>query len=176
MKSNLKIVFAGVFTIFLGACATTSPLPVKADIVAVNQNAGADLLRKSVGKLDPALPIISVSFSSVDDLERSSSFGRIASQQVASTFVNSGFTVNEVLFRDSLYVKDGSGEFMLSRNLSKITAAHSVQAVIVGTYAVGQDEIYVSSKVIDARTRMILASNDYTMPLDANLKKLLLND
>ena len=141
-------------------------------LIERNHIAGNELVKLSTGQLD-GRPIITASFVNIDDLMDSSSFGRITSQHVATQFTFSGYHVEEMLLRKNVYIKQQEGEFLLSRELRNISAEHNAQAVIVGTYAVGNKHVYVTAKVIDASNSKVVASYDYEILIDKDVINLL---
>jgi hypothetical protein len=68
------------------------------------------------------------------------------------------------------------GEFMLSRELKEVSTEHNVQAVVMGTYSLARDLVYISSSVINPSDSTIRATYDYAIPLGANTARLLQND
>ncbi len=136
-----------------------------ADILGTSHKAANALIAKAGKQLQSGRPVIAASFVSIDNLFQSSSFGRIVSQQVSSQFSNKGFAVVEMLLRKNVYIKSQSGEFLLSREIQNISAEHNAQAVIVGTYAQGRNSLFVTAKVIDAASNIVIASHDYVLPM-----------
>ena len=74
--------------------------------------------------------------------------------------------------RDSIYMKEKEGEFLLSRNIKDVSAAHAAQAVVVGTYARTKKEVLVSAKLVQADNSKILASCDLKVRLSRSLMDL----
>jgi len=157
----------------LSGCYTHNINAPKSHLVEQNHAAGSFLIKDAGADLNKAKTIIAASFVNIDNLSHSSSFGRIASQQIATKFTNAGFNVVEILLSTTLIVQQQKGEFLLSRELQKISLKQSAQAVIVGTYAVGRNYVYITSKVIDAINSKTIASCDYKIPLDSDIKELL---
>lgn len=177
---KIGIVLAAGLAIFLAGCeglpsANSRPEPVKADIVGTSHEAADILLQRSAGKLDPAKSIIAATFVNIDNLDKASSFGRIVSEQVASRFSEQGYSVVEMLLRNNVYIKQRQGEFLLSRELRSISSEHNAQAVIVGTYALGRKNVYVTARLIRSKDSIILASYDYSLPLDHDVSFMLKN-
>ncbi len=143
---------------------------------AINHNhvAAQKLVDHVRGRLDTGRPLIAASFVNINDLSESSSLGRSISQQFATIFTNNGYRVIELLLRKDIYIKQDSGEFLLSRELKNISHHHQAQAVIVGTYAVGETRVYVTAKVVNADTGIVLSAHDYSLPIDKDTKALLL--
>ncbi|MCP5441597.1 MAG: hypothetical protein H6968_00980 [Chromatiaceae bacterium] len=146
-----------------------------ADLLATSHQAAEALITKAGGRLQPSRPVIAASFVNIDNLFQSSTFGRMVSQQVVTQFSNKGFTVIEMLLRKNVYIKSQSGEFLLSRELQNISAEHNAQAVIVGTYAQGSRSLFVTAKVIDAVTNIVIASHDYVLPIGPDTSYMLRN-
>lgn len=177
MKRTIIISLSIVAVLFLSACGSSGYLRDEfvqpSNLVQRNHNAGAALLSRTGKEFNAGSPILYASFVNVDDLQSSSSLGRIMSQQVTTPFANSGFYVVEMLLRQNVYIKQREGEFLLSRELKNISDDHNAQAVIVGTYAVGTDNVFVSAKLIDVRNNKVLSSYDYPIPMDEDIKQLL---
>jgi len=177
--SKLGIILAASLLLGLAGCEgmprANKPEPVKADIVGSSHTAADVLVQRSTGALDPAKALIAATFVNIDNLEKTSSFGRIVSEQLATRFSESGFQVIEMLLRSDVYIKQRQGEFLLSRELRNISSEHNAQAVIVGTYAVGRKNVYVTARLIRSKDSVILASYDYSLPLDQDVSYMLKN-
>ena len=147
--------------------------PPVADVVGSSHSAADALMLRAANSLQVGETVIAASFVNVDDLEQSSSFGRIISQQVSSQFANRGYRVVEMLLRNNVYIKQGGGEFLLSREVRNLSLAHNAQAVIVGTYAMGRKNILVTAKLIRATDSVVLSSVDYSLPIDPDVGHML---
>jgi len=177
MNKTIRISILLALIVLLSACGTSGYLRdqpfVKSNLVERNHAAGASLVAHSKGHVNSSSPILYASFVNVDDLQNSSSLGRIMSQQVTTPFTHKGYYVIEMILRQDAYIKQKEGEFLLSRELKNISADHNAQAVIVGTYAVGTANVYVTAKLVDVRNNMVIASYDYPIPLTEDIKQLL---
>jgi TolB-like protein len=109
--------------------------------------------------------IVVASFVDVNDLEKSSPFGRIMAEQIGSSFSQKGYKIVEMKLRqNSIFVDDeNKGEFLLSRNVKEISRNHNASAVIVGTYAQGYQKVYVSARIVNPVTSVILSACDYAL-------------
>ncbi|MFI3135478.1 MAG: FlgO family outer membrane protein [Methylococcaceae bacterium] len=139
-----------------------------------NHAAAQQLVDYAKIRLDARQPLIVASFVNINDLTESSPLGRSISQQFATVFTTNGYRVIEMLLRKDVYIKQDGGEFLLSRELKAISHDHHAQAVIVGTYAVGETRVYVTAKVINADTNIVISAHDYSVPIDKDTKALLL--
>ena len=149
---------------------------------AANYGAVAELLKRY-----PAAPATASNFSNsggnapfivatlvnIDQLEQSSTLGRLISEQVASRMSQLGYGVLELKVRNGVYMKRNEGEFLLSREIREVAAAHNAQGVVVGTYAEGANLLHVTLKLVDPSSSLVLAAHDYTLPLNRQVKSLL---
>lgn len=147
-----------------------------------NYNAANELMKRYQGpasasntsKGDGAgAPFIVATLVNIDQLEQSSTLGRLVSEQIASRMTQMGFSVVELKVRNSVYMKRNEGEFMLTREISDIASAHKAQAVVIGTYAESASMVYVNLKLVNPTNSRILAAYDYALPLDAMVRSLL---
>lgn len=145
-------------------------------IMNANYKAVDSLLKKLPVKLPKDSPILVASFVNLDDLSESSTFGRVVSEQIATRFKQKGYTTIELKLRTTVFIKKGSGEFLLSRELSDIGIKHNAQAVVVGTYAAASKKVYLTVRVINVSDSRILTSYDYTIPMSRDVFKMLLKD
>ena len=80
----------------------------------------------------------------------------------------------EMKLRNRAYMLKDQAELMLTREVGELVTSHNAQAVIVGTYAVSRDQVYINLKVIQPQRRIVLAAHDYTLPLNDENRLLLL--
>ncbi len=124
---------------------------------------------------DNSEPILVATLVNLDELESSSRLGRSISEQVASRLTQQGFKVIEVKLRGTLYVKKSEGEMLLSREVANIGKSYKAPAVIVGTYAPATNFVAINLKVVSAESQLAIAATDYGLPLDENIRRLLLS-
>lgn len=142
-------------------------------LIAVNYRAGDALLAQAKSTLGPTQPLIAATVVSIDNLDKSSTLGRLISEQVSARFSQAGYRMIEMKFRNSVYVRRNQGELMLTREIKDIAQSHDAQAVIVGTYGESDDFIYVNLKVIQPTTNVAIAVHDYTLPMNRTLKTMI---
>jgi TolB-like protein len=140
----------------------------------VNYKAVDSLLNKVQPKLPKDSPILIASFVNIDDLDDSSTFGRVVSEQFASRFKQRNYTTIEMKLRTNVFIREGSGEFLLSRELAEISTKHRAQAVVVGTYAVASKKVYLTARLINVSDGRVLSSHDYDIPISHDVFKMLL--
>lgn len=118
-------------------------------------------------------PMIAATFVDINNLRASSTFGRISSELFASALSQAGVRMREVKMRDSLFVEEKLGELILTREVKRLNAAYSANSILMGTYAVGSNRVYISARVVNTRDSMVLATADLSLPLDNNLRAML---
>jgi len=150
------------------------PYSTSSDVIISSNRAAANNLIRMAGKeIQPGANIIAASFANIDDLTQSSSFGRVTSQQLVSQLTASGYSVVDMLLRSDVYINPSQGEFLLSRAVNEISVEHNAHVVLVGTYAAGDDNVFVTAKLIRASDSVILASHDYVLPYTRDMRRLL---
>lgn len=163
----------------MGQTYTTSSgqiasLPRDVDMVAFNQMAADAMLQQAKGAVLNERPILVTSLVNIDDLTDTSSFGRITGEQIGSRLTQQGYRVTEIRLRqDNVLIRRKAGEFALSRDLVHLSQNQGAQAIMVGTYAIGMNMVYVTTKLVSPVNSQVLASSNYSMPLGPNARALL---
>lgn len=110
-------------------------------------------------RVDRSAPIMAVSFVNLHNMEQTSDFGRILSEEVSNNFFQFGYTIIEPRLREeTLTTHNENGEFALSRNLQNISPSLGAQAILSGTYAIADNSVAVSARVVHAQTKVLLAA------------------
>ena len=139
--------------------------------------ANRDAIQRLVAGLDiPKLagaPVLVATIVNVNDLRRASPLGRTLSEQYASQMVVSGFHVKELKLRGDVFVREETGELLLSREIKDIAHQHNAALVLVGTYSPAAQLTYVSLKLVRTDTGQIVRGYDYALPNDADINRLL---
>ena len=155
----------------LAGCATFSERPALAerprDLGGLIYM-GADKMIDSAHGLSTGKPIIVATTVNVDNLDASSTFGRLASQLVSSRLSQRGFLVKDVTYTGALVVTPQTGEMVLSREASRVAAENDAQAVVAASYAVGGEKIYLNLRLLAAADGRVLSTADLIVPLDVD--------
>ncbi|MBK8181705.1 MAG: hypothetical protein IPK63_01805 [Candidatus Competibacteraceae bacterium] len=162
----------------LGCASSSEEVPVRpiirdTNLIDANHNAADALLARAPWLKERRDPLLAATFVDINNLDASSALGRVIGEQIGSQFAQQGFTVIELKMRNNIFIKEGSGEFMLSRSIKEISQSHNAAAVIVGTYAVARQSVFVQARLIRATDNLILSSYDYVLPLGPDAKALL---
>lgn len=153
----------------------SQPLSVRMapDVRTVAYMAADAMLNSVQGKLRARETILPASFVNEGDLTQSSAMGRLLARQMASRFTQAGHSVVEVQLRKNLLLQKRGGQFLLSRELKKIRETHKVYAVLVGSYVVAKHEMFVTSQLVRLKDGVVLAAEDFSLPLDKDIRALL---
>jgi TolB-like protein len=142
------------------------------NVAGISYRATEQLAGTARPALDAGSRVLIASLADIDDLDRSSTFGRMVGEQVSSRMAQLGYAVQEIRLRNSLMIKDGTGELILSRDLNRIGRESNAQAIVAGTYAVGGQWIYVTLRLIGAGSGQVLSSVDFVVPVDRDTSRL----
>lgn len=165
----------------LSACSSPAPVrteptydeAAKSAFISSSRNAIDKLLagvnRESIGQS----PVLVATVVNVNDLSRAAPLGRTLSEQYASQMVASGLHVKEIKLRGDVFVKEGAGELLLSREIKDIAKSHNASLVLVGTYSTAASFTYVSLKLVRTEDGRILNGHDYALPNDRDVQRLL---
>jgi len=165
------------FALLLSGCASDlTYLDAKIDPFITTNYKATEALIDSVKTGGHALPpdatIMVGTLVNIDSLNESSRLGRTVSEQVQAKLTQRGYKVIELKLRGALFIKKDQGELLLSREVQDLRADHKAEAVVVGTYSVAKQFIYVNLKMVDANN-LAVGAHDYTLPLDRNVRALL---
>jgi len=183
MKRLLNWLLPVSAALTLAACGST-PAPVASNtptyetatqnlFIASGRNAVDALLQGLDAKQLTQAPVLVATVVDVNDLSRSAPLGRTLSEIYASQMASKGFNVKEMKLRGNVYVKEGAGELLLSREIRDIASNHSAGLVLVGTYSQATQYTYISLKLVRVADGRIIRSHDYALPNDRDVLRLL---
>jgi TolB-like protein len=141
--------------------------------VAANYRAADALALQLRGKLADDKPLIMATMVNIDALEQTSMLGRLVSEQLSTRLAQGGMKMLEMKLRNSVYLKRGQGELMLTREIGDVAHTHNAQAVVVGSYAETRDAVFINVKVIQPTTNLVLAGHDYVLAKEGTVRSML---
>lgn len=118
-------------------------------------------------------PILVATVVNINDLRRTAPLGRTLSEQYSSELVSLGMNVKELKLRGEVFVQEGTGELLLSREIKDIARSHSATMVLVGTYSVAANLTYLNLKLVRTEDGRIIRAHDYALPNDRDVMRLL---
>lgn len=117
-------------------------------------------------------PIGVTTFVNLDELNTTSSFGRVCGEQLVSELTMRGYDVVELRHADALHFLSNTGEFALSRDVSYVKRERDLGGLIVGTYVVSPVRVYLNARLIDPATSKVLSAGSVEMPKTKEIAKL----
>jgi len=117
----------------------------------------------------PDMPILVTTLVDNNNLTQTSRFGRIIQEHVISRLVKLGFTVKEIKLTSTLQINPGSGETILSRDLTLLTGSQQAQAILAGTISHNDSTMYISTRLINPANSNIISTDDYRLCMDDNI-------
>ena len=177
MRSTFRAAFLAL-PLLLTACSTTREdtnyTSVSANaFVAANYRAADALALQLRGKLLDDKPLIMATLVNIDALEQTSMLGRLVSEQLSTRLAQGGMKMLEMKLRNSVYLKRGQGELMLTREIGDVASTHNAQAVVVGSYAETREAVFINVKVIQPTTNLVLAGHDYVLAKEGTVRSML---
>lgn len=167
--------------LMFSGCANQQPTPApeptyatvaNSEFVSTNYRVADTLAARFPGKPTGG-PLIVATVVNIDALEQSSTLGRLISEQVSARFSQLGFSMIEMKFRTAVYMRRTEGELMLSREINEVARVNQAQAVIVGTYGVSGQAVFVNMKIVQPGNNVVLAAYDYVLPYNSEIRSML---
>lgn len=118
-------------------------------------------------------PIVVTTFADLNNLNKSSVFGRVLAEQLLNELHMAGFTVSEIRKGKDIFMRETLGEMILSRDARKVLAKSTARAVLAGTYVVTTKSVIINARLLDVNSPLILSSCSYSLELTDEMKKLL---
>jgi TolB-like protein len=172
MKKIIALLSATILT----ACTTTGPTYQEAEtseFTQANYSAVDKLVATTAILIDRNVPVLTATMVNIDSMSQSSRFGRLISEQIATRLTQRGYNVVEMKLRSNVYIREGTGELLLSRDVRELSRNYNAQVVVVGNYAVAAGYVYLTLKAVTATDNRVISAVNYLLPLTVNNKVLL---
>lgn len=174
MLKKATIFLPALLIATLNGCTTNPYYETKdTDLVEVSYDAACTLQHNLKRTIPEGSLVIVSTLLNVDDLKKTSSFGRIISDQLASAFHNSGYRIIGMELPIDLFVMQEGGVLHLPDEAKKILKKYGAAAIVGGVYAPGKRSAYVSLRMIDSDSTNIISSTDISVPIGPDVKVLL---
>jgi TolB-like protein len=123
-----------------------------------------DDLLKQHSESDEIGRILVATLVDINDVDRTTMFGRQSAEFLAARLTQRDQDVIHATVREDRMIVKGDGQFLLSREVKNLAADFNAKSVLVGTYGVVQDVVYVSLKLVSTIDDSTLAATDFTVP------------
>ena len=118
----------------------------------------SQLMRNISGEGDLQGPIAVTTFVDLNNLYRTSPFGRYLAEALIGELQRAGLTVTEIRKTESILIKERFGEYSLSRDIKEIAKHSPAKFLLVGTYVVRGDNIFVNARLITNTDNLVVSS------------------
>jgi len=108
-------------------------------------------------KMNTNKPVLITSFVRLDNLKKTSEFGRIVSESLINEMSNRGFNVIEYRGQMAVSINE-RGEYFITRNPHKLKDEVPNTYVVVGTYSRQYGKVMLNARVMDNITGKIITS------------------
>ncbi len=142
------------------------------DIVDVSYVAAKALVRGARQPLPYGSLIVVNSLVNVKDMEQTLALGRIMSDQLASGFHQAGFLVMGMELPTQIFHKNDQGILQLPDETRDALNQLGAKALLIGTYAPGKNNVYLSLRLVDIDTGSFISTSDFSIGMGPDAKAL----
>ena len=135
-----------------GAVAAAVP-----DFFGLGEELARQLVQNRKKELAGEKRLVVTTPADIDDLGRSSRFGRLLAESLATRMFARGYGVVEVRRGRDLVMKKGTGELVLTRSGRLMAQAREAEAVVAGTYGLTPATVVVNLRMLDAGSGEVLS-------------------
>ncbi|MCK4341743.1 MAG: hypothetical protein KAY37_08480 [Phycisphaerae bacterium] len=137
-----------------------------ADLIRTTYRAVDCLLCRMPGKtsIDPDRRMLVATVVNLDAVNDTSSFGRLIGEFIAGRLAQQGYSVVHLTVRQGSVAINDSGQFLLSRDVKKLAKDHNTGSVLVSTYTLTPDKVYLSLKLVNVEANTLVAAVDLVVP------------
>jgi hypothetical protein len=129
------------------------------------------LTYRAVDRLVAAVPDLALgkavvvgSIVDVQRVDKSLAFGSLVADMARTRLVQKGVPVSEMRLRSAVLLDHKQGAIALSNDRDSVKPPPSAVAILTGTFAAGDDLIFVSLKLVDVSDARIVGAVDFAVP------------
>jgi TolB-like protein len=124
----------------------------------------ADQLDRNATTNSPSNTYIVTSFTNLDKLGDTTALGRLISENLINGLQLHKWQILEARLTKGIDI-NASGEFSLSRDITKLKDEYRITGVVTGTYSVAEGNLTVNARVIDVNTGVVTSSAQTYIPV-----------
>jgi len=146
-----------------------------ADLIATTYNAVDCLVDVMPGKTapDPNRRMLVATVVNLDQVERTSTFGRLTSELAVARLAQRGYSVVHLNIRRGSVVINQEGQFLLTRDMRKLMEDYNAGSILVSTYTLAPQRVFMSLRIVNAEACTVVSGVDYALPLGTQTRVLL---
>jgi len=179
MLKKATILIPALLIATLSGCSSTyrffkAQTYLNTDLIEASYDATDELKDQLCRKIPKgSLIVVSTLLNAKKDPNETSSFGRIISNQIATSLHNSGYQIIALDLPIDLFMMKEDGELHLSEEDKALLRRYNAAIMVGGVYAPGKQNAYVSLRAVNRFTRHVIASTDFSVVLGPDVKNLL---
>lgn len=109
----------------------------------------------------------------LDNLYKTSAFGRAVTESLSTCLFRRGFQVTEIRKTPGLYIRQKEGELTLSRDAALVSPEQNATAIVTGTYSLTPDTVIINIKMISTDANTVLSVAGLEIDRNKNINSLL---
>jgi|TARA_B100001964_G_scaffold181779_1_gene201062 TolB-like protein len=124
---------------------------------------------------DSTRPVLYSTTVNLNDYDQTTNFGRLMSEALATALTQhwENKVINMNLRQGSVPILPRQGEFFLSRDVNELALDYNAGAVMVSTYTVAIDKVYVNVELVNVHHNAVVAAVMFDIPLGPRTEALL---
>jgi hypothetical protein len=136
-----------------------------------------DYNKSDISPFDSSRPVLYSTTVDLNNYSKTTNFGRLQSELLAAALVQHWENdVIKMTVRSTDYpIVPQEGEFILSRNVRDLADSLNAGAVLISTYSVSIDKVYLNVQLINTDSNSIVGAVSYSLPLGLRTKSMLKN-
>lgn len=144
------------------------------DLIEASYDA-SEILEDELSEKIPkgSLIVVSTLLNVKKNPNETSSFGRIISDQIATSLHKAGYQIIALNLPIDLFEMEEKGELELSDENKALLKKYKAAVMVGGVYAPGKQTAYVSLRAVDRFSKHVIASTDFSVTLGPDVKNLL---
>lgn len=124
-----------------------------------------------------SIMIIGTTPANLNNLNQANALARQMTEEVSRWLMDRGYNYDEIRKGDAIRFEPRTGEFLLTREVSKLaTRTGYGQAILVGTYVISGQDVRFTMSLICTNSNRVLAKANATIPITPDLKPLLVEN
>ena len=180
MLKKSTILISALLIATLSGCGSTfrffkAQSYLNTDLIEASHDATDELEDKFTRKMEKDTLIVVSTLLNVKNLKETSAFGRIISNQIATSLHESGYQIIGMDLPADVFMMTESGGLELPDKDQAILRKYKAVIMVGGVYAAGKQHVYVSLRAVDRFTKQMVASTDFPVILGPDVKMLLKN-
>lgn len=177
MLNKRFLLITAFFVIICTGCGKVQPPPTVSaaspDFFGFGDELAHRLLASRQGGSGQGEKLILTTLVDLDDLYRTSAFGRAMTEALSTCLFKRGFRVEEIRKTSAVYIKKRSGELALTRDVDLVAGGENAYAVVTGTYALTPNTVIVNVRMIEAISGEVVFAAGLEIERNRNINSLL---